>query len=109
MHMWTFLKQNGGTIIGDYINSLLLVPHKEVAEIFNEAIGVICVSFMEEPNLVQGWVSTALQGVPVNVLTLENKQSMVDTVSDPTKFRLSHLNYQLGLLAKRARSSAIRS
>lgn len=50
-----------------------------------------------------------MQSVPVNVLTLENKQSMVETVSDSSQFRLSHLQYELGLLAKRARSSAIRS
>ena len=50
-----------------------------------------------------------MQSVPVNVLTLENKQSMVETVSDSSQFRLSNLQYELGLLAKRARSSAIRS
>jgi len=64
---------------------------------------------MEEQNLALTWISQAVQNVPVNVLTLENKQSMVNTVSDSSQFRLSHLQYELGLLAKRARSSAIRS
>lgn len=107
--MWKFLESNGGLIITEYINGLLRVPSKDVAEIFTEAIGIICVTFMEEKDYVKVWLTQAIQDVPANVLTIENKQSMVETVSDPTKFRLSHLQYQLGLLAKRARSSAIRS
>ena len=109
MHMWTFFKQNGGTLIQEYFNALLLVPSKEVADIFTETVGVLCVTFMEEQSLVLTWMSAAVQNLPINVLTLENKQSMVDTVSDSSQFRLSHLHYELGLLAKRARSSATRS
>ena len=61
---------------------MLLVPPKEVAEIFCETLGTLCVTFMEEQNLALTWISQAVQNVPVNVLTLENKQSMVNTVSD---------------------------
>ena len=46
--------------------------------------------------------------VPINVLTLENRELMVQTVSDISNFRLSRLHYELNLLAKRARSSAKR-
>ena len=107
--MWKFLESNGGRIIAEFVNGLLQVPSKDVAEVFMEAIGIICVTFMEEKDYVKVWLTQAIQEVPVNVLTIENKQSMIDTVSDPSRFRLSQLQYQLGLLAKRARSSAIRS
>ena len=107
--MWNFFKQRGGVIIFDYFAALQKVPPRAVADKTTETIGLLCVAFMEEGACVQGWIEAALQSVPLNVLTLENKQSMVQTVSDVSKFRLSHLNYELNLLAKRARSSAIRS
>lgn len=84
------------------------MPSRDVADVFVETIGILCVTFMEEEQIVLQWVSQAVQNVPVNVLTLENKSNMVETVSNASNFRLSRLNYELNLLAKRARSSAIR-
>ena len=107
--LWNFFKVNGGFIIQGYFSALLDVPPKQVAEVFTDTVGILCVTFMEEGQLVQGWLAQAVQTVPINVLTLENKHSMVNTVADAAEFRLSRLMYELNLMAKRARSSAIRS
>ena len=39
-------------MIQRYVTGLLLVPPRDVAEIFTESIGVLCVTFLEEQNLV---------------------------------------------------------
>lgn len=57
MHMWTFFKRTGGTLVQEYVNALLLVPSKEVAEIFCETVATLCVTFMEEQNLALTWIS----------------------------------------------------
>ena len=45
---------------------------------------MIVVTFIEQPEqLVSTWISEAVQMVPINVLTNENKMSMIQTVSDP--------------------------
>lgn len=64
-----------------------------MAEIFTDAVGVLCVAFMEEGTLVRDWITKAVQIVPINVLTVENREQMVKTVSDSTQFRLSSLAY----------------
>lgn len=77
---------------------------------FSDSISIIVVTFIDQPEqLVSTWISEAVQMVPINVLTNENKMSMIQTVSDPSEFRNSQLSYELDLLAKRARSSAIRN
>ena len=55
--MWTFFKRTGGTLVQEYVNALLLVPSKEVAEIFCETVATLCVTFMEEQNLALTWIS----------------------------------------------------
>lgn len=75
--MWEFFKQQGGALIQEYFTALLKVPSKEVAEIFTDAVGVLCVAFMEEGTLVREWITKAVQIVPINVLTVENKEQMV--------------------------------
>lgn len=50
--MWNFFKANGGTMIQTYFAALMEVPPRNVAETFTEAIGVLCVTFMQEPVLV---------------------------------------------------------
>ena len=35
-------------MIQEYFNALLLVPSRDVADIFVETIGTLCVNFMEE-------------------------------------------------------------
>lgn len=95
-------------MISQYVNGLLSVPPRDVAEIFTDSVGVLCLTFLEEQQLVSTWVVQAMQNVPINVLTLENRELMVQTVSNVAEFRLSRLHYELNLLAKRARSSAIR-
>ena len=47
-HLWNFFKQNGGAMILDYFTALLLVPPRDVAEVFVDAIGDLCVTFIEE-------------------------------------------------------------
>ena len=60
-------------MIDEYFSALLRIPSKAVAEIFIDAIGIICVTFMEDTdNLVMNWVQQAVQKVPINVLTVEN-------------------------------------
>ena len=71
-NMYSFFKQNGGAMIDEYFSALLRIPSKGVAEIFIDAIGIICVTFMEEGNLVMNWVQQAVQKVPINVFTVEN-------------------------------------
>ena len=73
MHLWNFFKQNGGGMIHELFNAILLVPSRQVAEIFTDTIGIICVTFMEEGPLVQNWITQAVAHVPINVLTVENK------------------------------------
>ncbi len=69
------------------------VPSKEVAEIFTDSIGTLCVVFMEEGTLVRDWMTKAVQIVPINVLTVEDREQMIASVSDASQFRLSKLSY----------------
>ena len=48
-HMWNYFKLNGGRMISTYFSAILQVPPKDVAHIFNETIGVLVVTFMEQP------------------------------------------------------------
>mgnify|MGYP000745966869 CR=1 FL=1 len=95
-------------MITRYVQALLWVPPRKVAELYAETIETLCVTFLEEDRLVQTWINEAIQQVPLTVLTDENKASLVETVADPSHFRLNRLQYELNLLAKRSRSSAIR-
>jgi len=51
-HLWNFFKLNGGVMIKGYFDALLEVPPKSVAEIATETVGILCVTFMEEGQLV---------------------------------------------------------
>ena len=58
------------------------MPSKDVAELFTDSIATICVVFMEEGTFVREWMSKAVQIVPINVLTVEDREQMIASVSD---------------------------
>ena len=55
-----------------YIEALLIVPPKDVAEFFVETLVSLCVTFRED-NLAYRWLENGLEHVPINVFTNENK------------------------------------
>ena len=44
-------------MIQELFNALLLVPTRDVAEIFTDTVGILCVTFMEEEKIVLAWIS----------------------------------------------------
>ena len=73
MQMWAFLRANGGEIIKRYIEAILKVPPRQVAEQFTDVIVCLCVEFRLQDNLAKTWLTQALQEVPITVFTEENK------------------------------------
>ena len=86
------------------------MPPRDVAEFFVDTLVALCVTFRED-NVAYRWLENALQSVPINVFTQENKLRLLETLkfSEDAYFRQSALQSELDLLSKRARSSAIRS
>ncbi len=54
------------------------------------------------------WLRSGLAQVPITVFTEENKETLLGTLTDKRGFRKSSLAYELDVLAKRARGSAVR-
>ena len=95
-------------MVSMYIEALLHVPPREVTECFIDTLVSLCVAFREN-SIAYEWLEASLHHVPITVFTIENKQRLLNTVKDGYDFRQSSLQTELDLLAKRARSSAIRS
>lgn len=66
----------------------------------------MCQSFIGESEL---WLTAGLQQVPLTVLTGEDKQTLAGMVGSREEFRRGSLMQEFDILAKRARSSAVRS
>lgn len=62
-----------------YIEALLKVPPREVAEYFTDTLVSICVAFRED-NVAYSWLENGLVQVPINVFTEENKQKLLKTI-----------------------------
>ena len=71
--MWEFFKAQGGTLIEQYVNGLLRVPHREVADFFTDAVCQICIAFLGDQDIVAQWMTQAMTNIPINVFTNENK------------------------------------
>ena len=91
--MWNFLAAQGKALIHMYIEGLLHVPPREVAEYFTDTMVSICVAFRED-NVAYQWLEAALVQVPINVFTDENKLRLLKTIrvdSGDEYFRQSSL------------------
>jgi hypothetical protein len=71
-----------------------------------DALVELCSNFIANNECSQ-WLQVGLAQVPNNVLTEENKLTIVNLATDQS-FRKGSLSNEFDILAKRARSSAIR-
>ena len=78
-----------------------------MAQFFADVIVCLAAGFIAD-NESEHWLKNGLVQVPITVFTEENKQTLLGTLTDKRGFRKSSLAYELDVLAKRARGSAVR-
>ena len=107
--MKQFFASCGGEIIKKYVEAILTVPERAVAEQYCDVIVQLCDQFRDQNDLPTMWLTLAMDEVPITVFTRENKVKLIGIVSPSNQSYKKHaLLYELDLLCKRARSSAIR-
>lgn len=104
--LWQFIRSKGAEMVTKYVEALLLVPPKDVASFYVDVLVQLCSCFMDNGES-RGWLEVALALVPITVFTDENKLTLLDILCDQN-YRRSALMQEFDLLAKRARSSAVR-
>lgn len=107
--LFSFLKNQACQILKTYVQEILKVPRRSVADNFVDVLVETVASFITCQPEIQQWLAEALQTVPSNVFTEENKQVIVEMASDTSGFRRGRLAQEFDILAKRARSSAVRA
>lgn len=88
--MWYFLQAQGATLVAMYIEALLHVPPREVADFFVDTLISLIVAFREN-KVAYEWVEAGLHQVPFTVFTAENKRRLLDKCTDGFDFRQSSL------------------
>ena len=107
--MKAFFGEYGGQIVKRYVEAILKVQPRDVADQYVDVISVLCDYFRLENNLPTIWLTLAMDEVPITVFTQENKVKLIETVSPNIEnFKRSAVMHELDLLCKRARSSAVR-
>ena len=70
--LWQYLKSQGSSIIGFYIQALLEVPQKDVAKHFTDVIVCLTAAYLADGE-GEYWLRNGLVQVPITVFTEENK------------------------------------
>jgi hypothetical protein len=107
--LFGFLKSQAQQILSVYVREVLKVPRRSVAEHFVDVMVETVATFVFAKSDVSPWLAQALLQVPNTVLTDENKQVICDMASEGSGFRRGRLAQEFDILAKRARSSAVRA
>jgi len=78
-----------------------------VAQFFVDVIVCMAAGYLADGDS-ESWLRNGLVQVPITVFTEENKLTLLGTLTDKRGFRKSAIAYELDVLAKRARGSAVR-
>jgi hypothetical protein len=57
--MWNFLANNGSALVLMYVEAILKVPSRDVAEFYTKTLVALCIAFRED-NVAYGWLQNAL-------------------------------------------------